>query len=61
MSALARITAHYIEQVARRAGLRGFDEARVELESAGDEDTDQVKRLERRVEELERRLQQGQP
>ncbi len=34
MSEVARITAHYFEQVAKHAKLRGFDEVRAELESA---------------------------
>lgn len=40
MSELARITAHYLEAIVQRAGLRGFDEIRAELEAAASMDAD---------------------
>lgn len=38
MTDTASIVAHYLEQIVRRVGLKGFDEMRAEIESADEAD-----------------------
>lgn len=57
MSELARITTHYLEQIAKHAvGLSGFDEIGAELSAAAAKDAERIEALEARVDTLEERL-----
>lgn len=56
MNETTRIVAHYLETIVARAGLRGFDEIRAELEAADEADASEREKLEARVKELEREV-----
>lgn len=46
---LARIVCHYLEEITRRAGLKGFDEIRAEIEAAVEQDS---QNLDRRLDDV---------
>jgi len=49
MSEVARIVTHYLETITKRAGLKGFDEIRAEMEAAIESDAQD---LEKRLDNL---------
>jgi len=50
MSEVSKIVTHYLEEIVRSAGLKGFDEIRAEIESAAEQDDRRLEQLEEKVE-----------